>query len=131
MILIDTSVWIELLYGRAPGPDRDQILSVVTCGPVVQEVLQGLLDGPDADGFRESFLELPCLEDPVSRSLYQSAASIYRDGRRRGFTIRSSMDCLIAAIALEHEAVVWHRDRDFPIIARYTPLLQRNDSPFV
>jgi predicted nucleic acid-binding protein len=32
------------------------------------------------------------------------------------------VDCLIAAIAIEHRIPVWHRDRDFDAIARYTGL---------
>jgi predicted nucleic acid-binding protein len=54
--------------------------------------------------------------------LYLKAAAIYREGRSRGYTIRSAIDCLIAAIAIEHSVPVWHRDRDFSTIARYTSL---------
>jgi len=54
--------------------------------------------------------------------LFFSAAEIYRQGRRRAITIRSSVDCLIAAIAIDHGIAVWHRDRNFSAIARYTGL---------
>jgi len=40
--------------------------------------------------------------------------------RRRGVTVRSSIDWLNAAIAIENRVPVWHRDRDFEAIARYT-----------
>ena len=53
---------------------------------------------------------------------FLSAAEIYRQGRAKGYTIRSSIDCLIAAIALQNHVQVWHHDRDFDLIARYTPL---------
>jgi predicted nucleic acid-binding protein len=36
-------------------------------------------------------------------------------------------DCLIAAIAIEHGATVWHKERDFAVIARYTPLRVRSE----
>jgi predicted nucleic acid-binding protein len=36
--------------------------------------------------------------------------------------IRSSIDCLIAAVRVENSIPVWHRDRDFTAIARYTAL---------
>ena len=39
-----------------------------------------------------------------------------------GITVRSSYDCVIAAIAIENKVPVWHRDRDYRSIARYTPL---------
>jgi predicted nucleic acid-binding protein len=50
------------------------------------------------------------------------AAEIYREGRRKGHTIRSTTDCLIAAIAIENGVPMWHRDRDYDAIAKYTPL---------
>ena len=123
MILVDTSVWIELLAGK-PGAflREDDLPDFVTCGPVIQEVLQGLRPGLESDAFREAFLAMPVLSDPTPLALFLSAADIYRHGRRRGLTIRSSVDCLIAAIAIENRVPVWHRDRGFTAIARYTAL---------
>lgn len=123
MILVDTSVWIELL-NRKPRLNilEKDLLEFCTCGPVLQEVLQGLRDGPAADAFRELFLGLPLLSDPLPTATFLLAADIYRGGRRKGFTIRSSIDCLIAAIAIENRIPVWHRDRDFDVIAKFTDL---------
>lgn len=123
MILVDTSIWIEFLAGRidAAAPE-ERLLQFETCGPVVQEVLQGLRAGARSDAFRESFLAIPCLSDPVPLELYVEAAGIYRQGRRRGLTIRSATDCLIAAIAIRNRVAVWHRDRDFEAIAKFTAL---------
>lgn len=103
------------------------MLRFVTCGPVIQEVLQGLRPGIDSDAFREAFLAIPVVSDPLSPHLFLSAADIYSQGRRRGLTTRSSIDCLIAAVALDRNLTVWHHDRDFDTIARYTALrtLQR------
>ena len=42
--------------------------------------------------------------------------------RRKGYTIRSPIDCLIAAIAIDNQVAVWHKDRDFDVIAQYTAL---------
>ena len=123
MILVDTSVWIELLNGRRLTKISEaRLVNFVTCGPIVQEVLQGLRVGPASDAFRDAFLALPMLSDPLSASLFLSAADIYRLGRNRGYTIRSSSDCLVAAIAIENRTPVWHRDRDYDAIARYTNL---------
>ena len=96
---------------------------------MVQEVLQGLRQNAEARRFTESFAAVPCLADPLPRHLFVAAADIYRSGRRRGYTIRSSVDCLIAAIAIEYEIPVWHRDRDFDTIAGYTPLQTVDASP--
>jgi hypothetical protein len=122
MILVDTSVWVELLGGRIQPPTADQLSQFVTCGPILQEVLQGLRAGSASETFQERFLALPCLGDPLPFALFREAAAIYREGRRRGRTIRSSTDCLIAAIAIDNGVPVWHRDRDFDAIAQYTPL---------
>ena len=82
-----------------------------------------------SDAFRTAFLAIPVLGDPLPLRLYVSAAEIYRLGRRRGITIRSSADCLIAAIAIDHGVPVWHRDRDFSAIARYTGLEAVESAP--
>jgi predicted nucleic acid-binding protein len=130
MILVDTSVWIELLSGKPRYVIREEdLLSFVTCGPVVQEVLQGLRPGMQSDAFRTAFLAIPVLSDPIPLGLFVSAAEIYRQGRRRGITIRSSTDCLIAAIAIDHGIPVWHRDRDFVAIARCTGLETVRSAP--
>ena len=123
MILVDTSIWIELLNGRlSESLTHDDLRLVVTCGPIVQEVLQGLRDHPAAKQFRSAFLAVPCLSDPLPLSSFLEASEIYRLGRQKGFTVRSSTDCLIAAIAIRHQIPVWHRDRDYANIARFTAL---------
>ena len=123
MILVDTSVWISLLHGRPKaGLGNEQLLNFVTCGPVIQEVLQGIRDDAWSNLFRNDFLAIPRLCDPMPAAVFLKAAQIYRQGRQRGYTIRSSVDCLIAAIAIENEVPVWHRDRDYSAIARFTSL---------
>jgi predicted nucleic acid-binding protein len=123
MMLVDTSVWIELLNGTLGSKLTEaDLLDFVTCGPILQEVLQGLRDDPACEALRESLLALQVLSDPVAIALFLSAAEIYRLGRAKGYTIRSSTDCLIAAIAIENGVPVWHKDRDFEAIARYTSL---------
>jgi predicted nucleic acid-binding protein len=123
VILLDTSIWIDLL-NRKPRSrilEKD-ILEFCSCGPVLQEVLQGLRDDPSANVFRELFLTLPLLSNPLRADTFITASDIYRSGRRKGFAIRSSVDCLIAAIAIENQIPIWHRDRDFDVIARFTEL---------
>lgn len=122
MILPDTSCWIDWVRNPDLLEQTSQLFGeFVTCGPVPQEVLQGLHDGPYPN-VRESLLAIPLIGNPTPLETFLRAAEIYRDGRRRGYTIRSATDCLIAAIAIEHDATVWHKDRGFSVIARYTPL---------
>ncbi len=98
------------------------LLRFVTCGPIVQEVLQGLRPGAQSDAFRAAFLAIPVLSDPMPLKLFISASEIYRRVERKGIAIRSSVDCLIAAVAIHNGVPVWHRDRDFNAIAKYTGL---------
>src|SRR3954454_13212459 len=108
MILVDSSIWIELLAATPRYTLKKEVLPrLVTCGPVIQEVLQGLRPGQQSEVFRSAFLALPVLSDPVPLELFLSAAEIYRQGRRRGITVRSSVDCLIAAIAIAYGIPVW------------------------
>lgn len=121
--MVDTSVWVELLNGRRfREVSEEDLLKFVTCGPILQEVLQGLGTDDASRAFGEVFLAVPVLSDPLPRQCFLSAAEIYRLGRSKGYTIRSSTDCLIAAIAIANDVQVWHRDRDYDAIAQYTAL---------
>jgi len=123
LILIDTSVWVDLL-GKAKKYrlSEDELGDVVTCPPIIQEVLQGIKDERARDLVRDRFLALTRVGDPVVIDLYLMGADIYLTGRQKGLTIRSSIDCLIAAIALKDRLTIWHNDRDFENIAKFTAL---------
>ena len=122
-MLIDTSVWIDLLgKARRHRVSSDQLQDVVTCPPIIQEVFQGIKADGASGTFKDRFLALVRVGDPMELDLYLAAADIYLSGRRKGLTIRSSIDCLIAAVALRHDLVVWHDDRDFETIGKYTSL---------
>ena len=128
MVLVDTSVWIEV-FRKPSSVALDEIVDiddVVTVLPVIQEVLQGFRDERAFALAREAMLNFPILESPLEASVFVDAVQLYRAGRRAGFTIRSGIDCLIAACALRHGATVLHRDRDFGTLARVAPLSERN-----
>lgn len=119
----DSSAWIAFLQGRSgTRMSGSELAECATCGPVIQEVFQGLRYGSGGERFRDRFLALPVLSDPVPKGLYVAAADIYQQSRAKGYTIRSSVDCLIAAIAIENRVAVLHNDRDFETIARFTSL---------
>jgi len=120
---VDTSVWISLLKPNfRTWQEADQLLTFVTCGPALQEILSRYREGPGTSIFRDGILAIPRVCDPVPAATFVEAAEIYRLGRQKGDTIRSSTDCLIAAIAIENNVPVWHRDRDFSAIARFASL---------
>jgi predicted nucleic acid-binding protein len=127
VILIDTSVWIEVFRARRPL-DLEAILDfddVVTCLPVIQEVLQGFGDERAYRRAREAMFSLPLVESPLGAGVFSEAVDLYRGARRAGLAVRSSVDCLIAACAIRHDVEVLHRDRDYPALARFSALRQR------
>lgn len=125
MQLVDTSVWIEV-FRKAPRITLTpaDLEDVVTCLPIVQEVLQGFRDERAFRIAREALFSLPVVESPLGATVFEEAAQLYRSARRAGVTVRSSVDCLIAACALRHDLTVIHVDRDFEGLARVSPLRQ-------
>ena len=125
MYLVDTSAWIEVFRKGSRVSieqlvdDRDEI---VTCPPIIQEVLQGFGDERAFRIARTAILALPCVELPLTWPVIESAVEVYRRARRAGVTVRSSVDCLIAACATRHRLTIVHRDRDFTRLAAVVPL---------
>ena len=127
MILLDSSVWIASFQRRDPI-DLEAVVDlddVVTCLPVVQEILQGFRDEAAFRVARSSMLSFPIVESPLRQQVVLDAVALYRTARRAGVTVRSSVDCLIAACALRHDLEVVHRDRDYPALAQVSGLRQR------
>jgi predicted nucleic acid-binding protein len=123
VILVDTSVWIKLFSKENKEVIPVEKLALLsTCPPIVQEVLQGVRDQSAFSKISLGFAALKMIGDPIPLKDYMQAVELYREGRRRGITIRSSVDCLIAAIAISHGHTVWHFDRDFTAIARFSDL---------
>ncbi len=125
MILVDSSVWVDFFSsspGRAGGELRrmiDESEPLALTGVVVAEVLQGLTR--DA-GRIEQFLAQWDMLEPTSFETYRTAAAIYRAARSKGMSL-TTIDTLIAAIALEHRAAVFTLDQDFSRIALITRLV--------
>lgn len=127
MTLVDTSVWIATFRRRDPIDLESHVPfdEIVTCLPIVQEVLQGFRDEAAYRRASEAMFALPIVESPLGEDVVRDAVGLYRTARRHGLTIRSSVDCLIAACALRHDLEVVHLDRDFPNLAKVSVLRQR------
>lgn len=127
MFLVDTSVWVEVF--RRPSRIRLEeeipLDQVATCLPIVQEVLQGFREESVFRFARQNLLALPLFESPLTWDVFEMGAQLYRTGRQAGVTIRSGVDCLIAACALRNDLTVLHYDRDFMHLAQFSPLRER------
>jgi predicted nucleic acid-binding protein len=128
VVLVDTSVWIEV-FRKSTRLRLDSIIDfdeVVTCLPVVQEVLQGFSAEPAFTKARQAMLALPLVEAPLGVDVLLHAVDLYRAARRTGLTVRSSADCVIAACAIRNHLEVLHLDRDFDVLGQVSPLRARN-----
>ena len=128
MVLVDTSVWIEA-FANPPRVKLERLIDIdeiVTCLPVYQEVLQGFRDEFAYRRARTAMAALPMLESPLSHAVVDDAVGLYRSARRAGLTIRSRIDCLIAACALRSDIEILHVGRDFDLLARVAPLRVRS-----
>ena len=127
MIVIDTTVWIDFLEGRGTRFDRhlaellEQDAPIALVDIVYCEILQGIRDEEIYQRTRASLLAHPILR-PRGLETFETAANLYRTARRRGLTVRRSVDCLIAATCLETGAEIYHHDRDFDALARVSDL---------
>ena len=120
-VLVDTSVWADFLNGY-PSPSADALAEllegddeVCTCGIVVAEVFQGLRRARGRETIQRSFEDLTFVEPPGIH-LYLRAAELYRALRERGRTVRSTVDCIVAAIAEDGGCALLARDRDMDAI---------------
>jgi predicted nucleic acid-binding protein len=128
MILVDTSVLIDFFKGvnnESCGRFRKILEQDIPFGInsfIFQEVLQGARSD-DEYNLLKAYLETQRfyhLKDPVDS--FAHAATIYRNCRQNGITVRSTVDCLIVQTVLEHDLYLLHNDHDFKEIAKIIPL---------
>jgi len=123
MYLVDTSVWIGL-FRQMETPVVHQLQNIIEqdipfgiSSVIYQELLQGAKSKTDYQQLR-GYLETQRFYHPKDGiESYANAARIYFDCRRKGVTIRSTIDCLIAEIAIEHNLILLHDDLDFSHMA--------------
>jgi predicted nucleic acid-binding protein len=120
-VLVDTSAWVDYLNGFA-SPAADALTDLLqgdedicTCGIVVSEVFQGLRRDRERGAIQRSFQDLLFLE-PSGVGLYLRAAELYRSLRKQGVTVRSTVDCIVAALAEEADCALLARNSDMDAI---------------
>jgi len=117
LILVDTTVWIDFFAAKSASHVKilehliERKEDICICGIILAEVLQGIKKENEFKKTKEIFTSLLFL--PMSYETFLRAAEIYRDLRQKGITIRKSMDCMIASVALELNIFLLHNDKDF------------------
>jgi len=126
-MLVDTSVWIELFAGTDSAADRWLVERIRAADPVIvpEVVLMELLIGTTDESkaaIRQQRMRRFSIEPLAPIRDAEDAAAIHRQCRRNGETVRSMIDCLVAAMSLRLDVPVVHRDRDFEVIASHCGL---------
>lgn len=125
-VLVDSTVWIDFFKNR-PSPKTvllEQLIlnreDICICGFILTEVLQGIRDEKQYVTTKLQFSQLLYLEE--DRSTFELGATLYRELRKRGITIRNSIDCLIAGLVLQQGVHFLESDRDYSFIDQHYPL---------
>jgi len=125
-VLVDSTVWIDFLKNKKT-PHTEKLVEIIErredlgiCGFVLTEVLQGIRDEKQYVATKHQFSNLIYLSD--DHSTFELGATIYRNLRKQGITIRNSIDCLIAAIVIQHDVSLLENDRDYRNIDLHYPL---------
>lgn len=126
MILVDTSVWVEIFRdktGKVVQSFRQRIgTDICVLSRFTQlELLQGAKDEREWKRLDDYLSTQYYLE--VTERTWSAAARIYFELRRTGITLSSPIDCCIAQIAMDSDALLLHQDRDFETIAGIRPLI--------
>lgn len=127
MIVVDTSVWIDVLNGR-DTPQASVAVELIERGEpvaltdvVLTEVLQGMRSDREAASVELHLRAFPVLRLQTIDD-FALAAELNRGARRNGITIRKTIDCLIAAPCVRTGAPLLHADGDFDLLATCSPL---------
>jgi len=127
VVLVDTSVWINFFKGQETPSTillKNNLTNfiIATCPVIIQEVLQGVLSDKEFRSVNSHFSGLlKLVDDPYELAI--NAAELYREIRKKGFTIRKPNDCLIACYAIKNKVKLLHDDKDFKFIAQNSNLL--------
>ncbi len=129
MILIDTSIWINVLSKKQSVNYANTLQELIAGRDIALtrfqqlELLQGCKSEREWLRLSEYLEGQNYLE--TKSSTWKSAARIFYELRKKGITIRSPIDCCIAQIAIERRVLLFHDDRDFAVIAKSFPLQQK------
>ena len=126
MILVDSSVWISYFNGKI-NPQTDCLDSalgkkIIIVGDIILvEVLQGFKNDRDFQKAKEILSNFQIME-MLGRELAIKSAENYRLLKKKGVTVRKTIDVIIGTFCLHHNMSLLHDDRDFDPLIKYLKL---------
>ena len=117
MIFVDSSVWIDYFTGKNT-PEAEKLDSLLGEEPiaigdlVLTEVLQGFRADKDFRKAKELLMSLTVVNILDTTIALKSAAN-FRALRKRGVTVRKTVDTIIATYCIENRLPLLHSDKDF------------------
>jgi predicted nucleic acid-binding protein len=124
MILTDTSVLIGYFKGSNDSSSEkmnyivDHEIPFGICHYVYQELLQGAANKQEYELLKNYLNKLPFYRLRYEKESFENAALMYINCRKKGVTVRSTIDLLIAETAIENNLFLFHNDNDFTNIAK-------------
>lgn len=128
MILVDTSILIDYFKGvKNKGIEKFNLIleGEIPFGInhfIYLEVLQGAKTDKDYRILKKYLDTQKFYDLKRGRESYAEAAKMYLKLRSKGVTVKSTIDCLIARVAIENDLFLLHNDTDFARISEHFPL---------
>lgn len=126
MIVVDSSVWIDYFNGKRTKQTSllDSFLGnelIVIGGIILTEVLQGFRNDKDFNKAKQLLGSL-IFREMLGKDLAIKSAKNYRRLRKKGVTVRKTIDVMIATFCIANNLPLLHDDRDFRPMERYLNL---------
>ena len=126
MIIVDSSVWIDYFNGKET--DQTNLLDaslgstpIIMGDLILTEVLQGFQSNKDYENAKEMLLQMPFMA-MGGLALSLESAMNYRRLRRKGVTVRKTIDVMIGTFCIHHQIPLLHDDRDFEPMVEFLGL---------
>ena len=127
-VVVDSSVWIDAFNPKIKTPEKELLKQLILsdypiylCPIIYQEVLQGIKEEKTFQQIKYILQHYNMINLDLM-VVTNRAVDLYRRLRKKGITIRKSVDCLIASYAIITGVPILHNDKDFSNIAKESKL---------
>jgi predicted nucleic acid-binding protein len=127
-LIVDSSVWIDSFNPKIKSTEKEILRQLIfndypiyLCPIIYQEVLQGIREDKTFEEIKYILQQYKMIEIDLM-DVTNHAIGLYRHLRKKGITIRKSVDCLIASYAILEDMYILHNDSDFTQIAKGSKL---------